>query len=115
MSGNSWRPEYRVLSKNENQLEVRLNFSSSLDFFKGHFKDFKIVPGVVQSHVAVFLSQELWDLQGFPMDFPSIKFMNPIFPDMDVVMLLEKNPSKALIQFEIQSPGKVHAKGSWKL
>lgn len=114
MSKISWQPEYFVLKKEENRIEVKLSFSSNLDFFKGHFKDFKIVPGVVQSHFAVFLSQELWQIKEFPKNFPSVKFMNPIFPDNEIFLILEKKHDKKIIQFEFKSSDKIHAKGSWK-
>ncbi|MEP3244214.1 MAG: AMP-binding protein [Sneathiella sp.] len=68
-----------------------------LDFFKGHFTDLPVLPGVVQVHWAVQKSVEVFDLPAQPQKIEKLKFRQLMFPDTEATLFLDQ-----------KKPGKVH-------
>lgn len=80
---------------------IHLTAPENLDYFKGHFTGTPLLPGVVQVHWAVQKSQEILGFTGQPSKIEKLKFKQFIFPDMPVVLRLEKTkPGKVSFSYE---------------
>lgn len=99
----------RVIS--ENGITYKIFFYNQCNFFKGHFSEFKIVPGVFQ----LFLAKELATLYfGLSLGYgqlKKIKFSNVIRPDSIIYLKLGKNNKN--VSYEIFSEDKKYASGTF--
>lgn len=93
----------------ENSIEYEIFFYKNCDFFKGHFPEFKIVPGVVQLYYAKLFSNVHFNLNIGCGQLKRIKFSNYIQPDDIVNLRLEKNDKQ--VTFEYFKDDKSFSKG----
>lgn len=89
-----------ILSITENGVEGSYTFESDLDFYKGHFKDNPITPGVILTEVmaqiglvclGIFLLNDTFT-KNIPIGLTSteIDFLKPVFPNEKVTVISEK-------------------------
>ncbi|WP_025899178.1 AMP-binding protein [Sneathiella glossodoripedis] len=63
---------------------------ADLEYFKGHFTEEPILPGVVQIHWAVRQAQEEFNMSGSPKFVEKLKFKQFIFPEVQTILELKK-------------------------
>ena len=71
--------------------EISLIFPKNSNFFKGHFPDFPILPGVVQLFFAKEFARDIFNLNFVPQKVKKVKFSSIIKPEMKVKLILTKN------------------------
>jgi 3-hydroxyacyl-[acyl-carrier-protein] dehydratase len=89
-----------ILSINENGVEGSYTFDSDLDFYKGHFKDYPITPGVILTEVmaqiglvclGIFLLNDTFTKNtSIALSSTEIEFLKPVFPSQKVTVISEK-------------------------
>jgi|SRR5690606_11345174 len=90
-----------LIDINENSVEGRYTFRPELDFYKGHFKDQPVTPGVILTEtmaqiglvcLGLYLSgQNGSDTVGHVMlTSTAIDFLKPVFPGETVTVVSEK-------------------------
>ena len=89
-----------ILSINENEVEGSYTFDSDLDFYKGHFKDNPITPGVILTEVmaqiglvcfGIFLLNDTFNKNtSIALSSTEIEFLKPVFPNEKVTVISEK-------------------------
>ena len=89
-----------ILSINENGVEGSYTFDSDLDFYKGHFKDNPITPGVILTEVmaqiglvclGIFLLNDTFNKNiSIALSSTEIEFLIPVFPNEKVTVISEK-------------------------
>ena len=84
---------------------------ANLPFFKGHFPDFAILPGLTQIQWAVELARAGFHLPPYFAGISNLKFMKPIFPGSRVTATLTLAEDGQNVAFTYASNGSVHAKG----
>lgn len=68
--------------------QYRLHIPANLIYFKGHFEQLAIVPGVTQiKWVVDFASESLGQANSTRIN--KLKFMRPIFPDQHITLAIE--------------------------
>jgi 3-hydroxyacyl-[acyl-carrier-protein] dehydratase len=86
-----------ILSINENGVEGTFFFDKSLDFYKGHFKDNPITPGVILIEtmaqiglvcLGIFLNKEN-KIENIAFTSSEIEFLKPVFPNEKVSVVSE--------------------------
>ncbi|PIF63017.1 MULTISPECIES: 3-hydroxyacyl-ACP dehydratase FabZ family protein [unclassified Flavobacterium] len=89
-----------IVQINENGVEGTYTFDENLDFYKGHFKDNPITPGVILTEVMAQIG--LVCLGIFLLDYSfnrttsialtsnEIEFLKPVFPKEKVTVISEK-------------------------
>lgn len=101
----------------------------SLDFFKGHFPDFPVVPGVIQAEMIgqnlIFAFQFLYDKKiinhiprGFLVGMDNFKFKNLLEPNKHIkIKTIVKNCSSRLLIAEgiVYDDEKIYTKGKVKI
>lgn len=80
-----WKPAITVLPATENKCRYEVVFCEALEIFKGHFKSFKVVPGVVLIH----LLHQLIGKGSSKFTLNKIKFAKPITPDCKCIIEIE--------------------------
>jgi 3-hydroxyacyl-[acyl-carrier-protein] dehydratase len=85
---------------NENRVEGNYTFDEDLDFYKGHFKNNPITPGVIVTEVmaqigvvclGIFLMKDVVSQDtNFVLTATEVEFLKPIYPNQKVVVLSEK-------------------------
>lgn len=76
---------------NQDGIIYKILFYKNSIFFKGHFPDFKLVPGVVQLYLAKEIANAHFNLELGQGQWKKIKFSNIIEPDKIINLKLEKN------------------------
>jgi len=91
--------DYEVKRIDENSFEVNMNVNPDLFYFKGHFEEQPILPGVVQLGWIYDFCKEILnlDLSG---NIPTIKFTAPILPKDNIVLKVVHNTAKNNVTFE---------------
>lgn len=115
MSQQNWMPEFKVIEQSQSQVELELEFSPGLEMYKGHFPDFSITPGVVQTHFMISMAHKYLGLEMYPLSFPNVKFMSPIVPSKKVHLKLQWIAEKSTLKFSYVSDEITHSKGQVKM
>jgi 3-hydroxyacyl-[acyl-carrier-protein] dehydratase len=85
---------------NQNRVEGNFTFHEDLDFYKGHFKNNPITPGVIITEVmaqigvvclGIFLTKDVENPNpNFVLSAIEVEFLKPIYPNQKVVVISEK-------------------------
>ena len=89
-----------LISINENGVEGTFTFDENLDFYKGHFKEKPITPGVILTEVMAqiglvclgiyLLNNEFSKNTSIALTSTNIDFLKPVFPNEKVTVISEK-------------------------
>jgi len=89
-----------LLHIDENGMEGTYTFDENLDFYKGHFKDNPITPGVILTEVMAqiglvclgiyLLNEEFNKNTSIALTSTEIEFLKPVFPNEKVKVISEK-------------------------
>jgi 3-hydroxyacyl-[acyl-carrier-protein] dehydratase len=89
-----------LVSINENGVEGNYTFDASLDFYKGHFKDNPVTPGVILTEVMAqigvvclgifLLNDEVNKNTLIALTSNEIEFLKPVYPNEKVTVISEK-------------------------
>ena len=89
-----------ILQINENGVEGTYIFDANLDFYKGHFNDNPVTPGVILTEVmaqiglvcfGIFLLDDLFSINtSIALTSMDIEFLKPVFPNEKVTVISEK-------------------------
>lgn len=88
-----------IISIQENGVVGSFNFDENLDFYKGHFKNNPITPGVILTEcmaqiglvcLGIFLSKDLSESSSVALTSTEIEFLKPVFPNEKVTVISEK-------------------------
>jgi len=89
-----------IISINENGVEGNYTFSEELDFYKGHFKDNPVTPGVILTETMAqigvvclgiyLLNNKFNNKYLIALTSSEIEFLIPVFPKEKVTVISEK-------------------------
>lgn len=89
-----------IIQIDENGVEGTYTFDENLDFYKGHFKDFPVTPGVILTEVmaqigvvclGVYLVNNTFSKKtSIALTSIDIEFLKPVFPNEKVNVISEK-------------------------
>ena len=89
-----------ITSISENGLEGTYTFDSNLDFYKGHFKNNPVTPGVILTETMAqigvvclgiyLLNSDLNSETKIALTSSEIEFLKPVFPSEKVMVVSEK-------------------------
>ena len=90
----------KIIRMDENGVEGEFTFDEKLDFYKGHFKENPVTPGVILTEVmaqigvvclGVFLlNEEFSKISLIALTSANIDFLKPVFPNEKVTVASEK-------------------------
>ena len=88
-----------IIDINENRVEGNFTFNENLDFYKGHFKDNPITPGVILIEtmaqiglvcLGIYLLKDENTEPKIALTSSEIEFLKPVFPNEKVTVFSEK-------------------------
>jgi 3-hydroxyacyl-[acyl-carrier-protein] dehydratase len=89
-----------IVSINENEVIGEYTFNENLDFYKGHFKNNPITPGVILIEVmaqigvvclGIYLSKNIINkTMQIALTSSNIEFLKPVYPNEKVTVISEK-------------------------
>jgi 3-hydroxymyristoyl/3-hydroxydecanoyl-(acyl carrier protein) dehydratase len=103
-------PRVLSLTGDESQVFVQLDISPDLDWFRGHFPDQPVLPGVVQLHWAVLVAQACYDLTAAPKEIKRLKFKNIVTPPQLLELTVSLQGSDE-VQFDFSHSGARFSEG----
>jgi 3-hydroxyacyl-[acyl-carrier-protein] dehydratase len=90
----------KILRIDEDGVEGEYTFNEELDFYKGHFKDNPVTPGVILTEVmaqiglvclGVFLLKNQFNNKtSIALTSTDIEFLKPVFPNEKVIVISQK-------------------------
>lgn len=91
-----------IVEQSQDKAEIKLKLSSEMIYFSGHFPDRPIFPGVAQVHLAALIAYRIWKFRPGNADLQRVKFSRVLFPDDEIVLLLERDERKARLRFSLK-------------
>ena len=89
-----------LLFIDENRVEGTYTFDENLDFYKGHFKDNPITPGVILTEVmaqiglvclGIYLVNDTFNKEiSIALTSTEIEFLKPVFPKEKIIVISDK-------------------------
>ena len=89
-----------IVQIDENGVEGTYIFDENLDFYKGHFKEHPVTPGVILTEVmaqiglvclGIFLLDDSFNkTTSIALTSTEIEFLKPVFPNEKVIVISEK-------------------------
>lgn len=92
-----------------NGIIYKIFFYKNCDFFKGHFQDFPLVPGLAQLYLAKEFANAYFELNLGQGQWKKIKFSNIIIPESIIYLKLEKTIKH--VTYEYYDDNKKYASG----
>lgn len=90
----------KIIRIDENGVEGEFTFDENLDFYKGHFKENPVTPGVILTEVMAqiglvclgifLLNDEFSKISVIALTSVSIDFLKPVFPNEKVTVISKK-------------------------
>lgn len=80
-----------IRKQTETEAEVAFTLPEELIFFRGHFPDRPILPGVAQTHLAALIAQKLWGDWPSDSNLQKLKFKRVLMPGDAVVLKLKRD------------------------
>lgn len=93
----------RIVSKDENSVELELKFTEECDFFDGHFPQIHLVPAVAQIDIATHFIQKYFNKERYFVSAKRLKFSAPVLPNSTVHYILKYNSEKNLVAYKLIS------------
>lgn len=92
-------PVIKVEKPNAAEALIDLDVSADNPYFKGHFPDWPILPGVTQIAWVVEQAQAVLGLAEPLANMPQLKFQTPVFPDQAIQLALQFDANKSALNF----------------
>lgn len=90
----------KIIRIDEDGVEGEFTFDENLDFYKGHFKENPVTPGVILTEVMAqigvvclgifLLNEEFSKISVIALTSVAIDFLKPVYPNEKVIVVSEK-------------------------
>lgn len=92
-------PEIVHVTRLEDHVELKLVIPGALLYFRGHFPNFAILPGIVQLDWAIQFGKRHFALGAVSPATIRIKFRKPIRPEHRVTLSLKDSHARSSLEF----------------
>ncbi|WP_417429209.1 3-hydroxyacyl-ACP dehydratase FabZ family protein [Halpernia sp.] len=88
-----------IVTLNEKGVKGNFIFNENMDFFKGHFKNYPVTPGVILTEcmaqiglvcLGIYLIKDINEKASVALSSTEIEFLKPVFPNEKVTVISEK-------------------------
>lgn len=90
----------KIIRIDQDGVEGEYTFDKNLDFYKGHFKDKPVTPGVILTEVMAqiglvclgifLLNEKMSSNTSIALTSTNIEFLKPVFPNEKVIVISQK-------------------------
>lgn len=95
-------PEISRYQPEANHAEITLHLAADLFWFRGHFPDQPILPGMAQLNWVMYYSQQLLATDYTLHSIRQLKFQAPLLPGDHITLVLDWQPASQLLIFSYQ-------------
>lgn len=92
-------------------LDAAFHLPADLVWFRGHFPDEPVLPGLAQLRLAIRSVPALTGPESQPRAIHQLKFKLPVRPDQIIELALRRNDDGATVLFSIRSAAGEHSSG----
>lgn len=101
-----------VSEQGDDALALTMEIAPTVQWFKGHFPEQPVLPGVVQTHWAVELARALVVAPSQTLcAVVNLKFHKMILPGAVVTLVLQADPRGASVKFRYLEQGQLYSEG----
>jgi 3-hydroxymyristoyl/3-hydroxydecanoyl-(acyl carrier protein) dehydratase len=93
------------------RVELSLAVPHDLIYFRGHFPNFAILPGVVQIEWVIGYGRRYFQIENKSAAILRIKFRRPILPGDRLILTLDYRPIPSQIEFTYAGHGGIASSG----
>ncbi len=104
-------PQILAQHSNEDEICWRIFVSAELDYFKGHFEEQAVLPGVTQLDWAIQLGCQAFGYEPTVATLEVLKFQQLMLPDTEVELFISHNAAKSKLTFSYRDGDKRFASG----
>lgn len=108
---NEWPHMGKVIVEG-NVITVPMTITSEINWFKGHFPEQPVLPGVVQIHWAAQLSKRFFSDFNQALAIKNVKFKDAIFPGTSIQLVLKHNEKKNIVVFTYKDVTNIYSSGT---
>jgi len=108
------RPTITGVNVQENSAYIDMFIPESLSWFKGHFPEQAVLPGVVQIDWAGKIGKALLLDSGMFQQLSNIKFKSMVLPNTELKVEIKYDPSKKSLKFHFFNDGESFSVGTFK-
>lgn len=99
------------LNVTETEAEMRFLLDPELRWFKGHFPDLPILPGIAQVHMATQLAEQVWGWRPDGSNLMKLKFKQVVRPNATIHAQLRRDVDEGHLWFSFECNGVVTSSG----
>jgi 3-hydroxymyristoyl/3-hydroxydecanoyl-(acyl carrier protein) dehydratase len=111
MQSQAGSPRVLSVASEPRRAHIVLGVSTGLCWFRGHFPDMPILPGVVQLHWAILACRALYGFTGSPKEIKRLKFKKIVEPPAEIELAITRLGEREA-KFAISSAGSRHCEGT---
>ena len=101
-----------LLKQDPNDAEISMALVSDLVWFKGHFPDEPVLPGIAQVHLAVQWAERVWGWQPGSANLLRLKFRHILRPGDTATLSLHRDLAKQRLNFSYRVKDLVMSEGT---
>ncbi|MBX2809565.1 MAG: hypothetical protein KTR20_13150 [Cellvibrionaceae bacterium] len=110
-SGTQW-PRIHGGTHHETCAELSLGIGENLHWFKGHFPEQPVVPGVVQTHWVGVFSRHLFSINQAFAKITNVKFNTVMLPQTQTRLRLIYRPERHSVNFTFENDSTLYSSGT---
>jgi len=103
-------PEVLSYTGDDSHVCLSLNIPADLGWFRGHFPDQPVLPGVIQLHWAVLVAQAYFGMAGVPTEVKRLKYKSIVTPPQ-ILDLTVSTRASGEIQFNFGNAEAKYSEG----
>ena len=100
-----------LLEQQPNHVILSIQAPAELLYFKGHFPETPVLPGVVQIDWAIHYARQYFSMPANFAGMEAIKFQQIARPEQPLTLELSYNPDKSKLSFSYRSADASHSSG----
>jgi 3-hydroxymyristoyl/3-hydroxydecanoyl-(acyl carrier protein) dehydratase len=104
-----------LISSDKDSLLFNLKFLEELEYFDGHFDDFKLLPALIQVKIVSDFCTEYFDTLCEITDIGNMKFLKPICPGREVSLSLTLSHEGERLNFKYFVNDIIYSSGTIRL
>lgn len=97
--------------RSDRRVEIDLLIPAALSYFQGHFRNFPVLPGVVQLHWTIAFGRRHFSIGASPPETMQLKFRSIIVPNERICLMLGHEAERRRLSFEYRDAETVRSSG----